>query len=111
MVLDQISSAGTHPSRDYSLASDKPTARLGPELVRKRWLLTVTSRKIALPRCLARQNRPFPLHFLGIKMVLAGQKGSIHPMRILSCIPIEPFHLPGLHFSPYQAWRWESFQL
>lgn len=78
---------------------------------RRRWLLTITSREMALPRCLARQKRPCPLHFLGITMVPAGQKDSNHPMRILSCIPTEPLHLPGLHFSSYQAGRWESLQL
>lgn len=111
VVLGWASSAGTHPSRDFSRASDKPTAPLGPVLVRRRWLLTITGRELALPRCLARQKRPCPLHFLGITMVPAGQKDSIYPVKILSCTLTEPLHLPGLHFSSYQAERWESLQL
>lgn len=78
---------------------------------RRRWLLTIISREMALSRCLARQKRPCPLHFLGITMVPAGQKDSNNPVRILSWIPTEPLPLLGLHFSSYQARRWESLQL
>lgn len=111
VVRAWASSAETHPSRDFFLASHKPTTPLGPVLVRRRWLLTIISKEMALPKCLARQKRPYPLHFLSITMVPAGQKESIYPMGILSCTPTEPLHLPGLHFSSYRAGRWESLQL
>lgn len=76
VVLGWTSPAETHPSRDFSQASDKPTAPLGLVLVRRRWLLTIISREMVLPRCLARQKRPCLQNFLGIIMVLGSAEGQ-----------------------------------
>lgn len=63
-------------------------------------MLTTTGREMVLPRCPARDKRPWPLHCLGIATVLAGQKKSTHPTRILSWVPRDPSTCLASAFPP-----------
>lgn len=113
MVLGWASSSGTHPSRDYSLSSDKPTAPLDPMLVR-RWLVTVINRETALPDAWPDRRGHAHCTSWASQWCQQGRRTAsiiIHSMKILSCIPTQCLHLPGLHFFSYQAGRWESLQL
>lgn len=99
----------SHPSMTASLCSRQARGIAG-SCAGKDWLLSSTGRDIALPRCLPIQKRPWPLHCLGITMMLTGQ-GSTHLTRILSWVPAGPLHLPDLCFPSCQAGRWESLKL